>query len=142
MFKENEKEDNVVKIEDRRKVSLRFNAIRIIDTITDLMYCDAVKLQMQKMGYSVEPEDIDKAKKASKKSLIDRHLAGKSTKQLSGAISALKDIAANLKKDMTALTLNMPEVKNGNTRSEIRTTDERVIGKDEGDSRESDRADY
>lgn len=104
-------DDGVVKIEDRRKVSLRFKAIRMIDYMVALMYCDAVKLQMQKQGFSVEKEDIETAEKATKSKLVERHLQGKTTKELSGVISTLKNLIDNLKKDMTALTLNMPEVR-------------------------------
>jgi hypothetical protein len=111
-------ESNVVRMDHRRKVSLRFKAIRMIDVIVDLMYCEAVKLKMQKMGYSIEPEDIEISKKSSKEKLMERHLEGKATKELSGVISKLKGIIIELKKDMTALTLNMPEVRHGHTEPE------------------------
>jgi len=78
-----------VKIENRNKVNLRYKCLKIIDTMVSRMYSPQVLLLMQKQGYSVEKDDIDNAKKETKKKLMNRHMGSKTTKELSGAISGL-----------------------------------------------------
>ena len=109
----NKLEDNIIRIDDRRKVSLRFKAIRIIDFIVENMYCEPVLILMQKQGYSIEPEDIKEGKALTKKKLMSRHVDGKATKELSGVISTLKNMEIELRKNNRALTAQMPEgIKN------------------------------
>lgn len=104
-----QEEDNVIRINDRRKVSLRFKALRIIDFIVENMYCEPVQILMQKQGYSIEPDDIKEAKALTKKKLMSKHMDGKATKELSGVISTLKNLAIELRKNNRALTSQMPE---------------------------------
>lgn len=105
----NKPEDNIIRIDDRRKVSLRFKAIRIIDFIVENMYCEPVQVLMQRQGYSIEPDDIAEAKKMTKKKLMSKHMDGRATKELSGTISELKKMAVDLRRNNQALTIQMPE---------------------------------
>lgn len=102
-------EDNVIKISDRRKVSARFKAIRIIDIICANMYSEPYQVLMQKQGYSIEPDDIAEAMKSTKIAMVRRHLDGRTTKEISGAISNLKKMAIEISEHRRALTIQMPE---------------------------------
>lgn len=102
-------ENNVVKIEDRRKVSLRLKAVRIIQVIVDNMYGEASLILMQKQGYSIESDDIAKAKKTTMERMVKRHLDGKHTKEISGVISELKKMNDQVKFNNAAMTAQIPE---------------------------------
>lgn len=102
-------EDNVIRIDDRRKVSAKFKAIRIIDIICENMYSLPYQIIMQKQGCSIEPDDIKEAKLSTKMKLMERHIDGRTTKQLSGAISELKKMAIEISEHRRALTVAMPE---------------------------------
>jgi len=85
-----ENNDNVkLKINDSRKVNLRYSCLLIIDEMIKRMYCDNVLKIMQKQGYSIEKDDVDEAKKSTKIKLMERYLDGKNTKELTGAKSEL-----------------------------------------------------
>lgn len=96
-------EENIIKINDRRKVSARFKAIRVIDIIIENMYSEPFKIIMQKQGFSIEKIDIDQAKKSTKLAMIRRHIDGITTKELSGAISTLKKMAIEVSEHRRSL---------------------------------------
>lgn len=79
-----------LKIKDSRKVNLRYTCLKYIDAIIDCMYSPGAMKLMQKQGYSVEIEDIAVAKKKTKSKMVNRYLEGKTTKQLTGSLSQLK----------------------------------------------------
>ena len=99
----------VVKIEDRRKVSLRLKAVRIIQNIVDSMYGEATLILMQKQGFSIEPDDIEEAKKTTKERMVERHLNGRNTKEISGVISHLKKMNMEVKINNAAMAIQIPE---------------------------------
>lgn len=80
---------SVINISDKRKVSAKMKALRIIDLIIFNMYSDVVLSVMEKEGFSTDVADIEEAKKFTKSKLITTHLEGKTTKQISGSISNL-----------------------------------------------------
>lgn len=86
-----------LKIEDSKKVNLRYKALRMIDRIIELMYSKRAQLLMQKQNFSVEPEDIKAAKDRTKKRMMARHLDGKTTKNLTGSYAELKRIYDEIK---------------------------------------------
>lgn len=84
-----------LKIKDSKKVNMRYKCLKVIDQIVECMYSPGAKKVMQKQGYSVEEKDIAEAKKVTKAKMVDRHLTGKTTKELTGSM-------ANLKRDLDA----------------------------------------
>ena len=104
-----QEEGGVVKIEDRRKVSLRLKAVRIIQNIVDSMYGEATLILMQKQGFSIEPDDIEEAKKTTKERMVERHLNGRNTKEISGVISHLKKMNMEVKINNAAMAIQIPE---------------------------------
>jgi hypothetical protein len=79
-----------LKIKDSNKVNMRYKCLKLIDVLVSHMYSPGALLLMQKQGYSVEKKDIDEAKEKTKKKLFLRHVEGKTTKQLTGAISNIQ----------------------------------------------------
>lgn len=80
---------SVINISDKRKVSAKMKALRIMDLIILNMYSDVVLSVMDKEGFSTEESDIEEAKKSTKNKLMITHLDGRTTKQISGSISEL-----------------------------------------------------
>jgi hypothetical protein len=78
-----------LKIKDRNKVNLRYNCLKIIDIIIERMYSKNVLILMEKQGYSVEEKDIEEARKTTKKNMVERHIKGKTIKELRNALSEL-----------------------------------------------------
>lgn len=109
MIDNGEDVEKVVKLEDRRKVSLRFKAVRIIEHIVENMYGEGALILMQKQGYSIEPDDIKEAKKTTMKRMVQRYLDGRNTKELSGVISELKKMAEKVRFNNAAMTAQIPE---------------------------------
>lgn len=101
--------EKVIQMDQRRKVSLRFKAVRVIEHIVESLYGEGQLVLMQKMGYSIEPEDIIKAKRDTMASMVKRHLDGKTTKDISGVISQLKIMAKEARFQNAALTAQVPE---------------------------------
>lgn len=100
---------NVLKMKDRKKVALRFKAIKVIGEIVSYQYSDATLLLMQKRGYSIEKEDIEKAIKETKEKMVKRHLDGLGPKGLTGAISKLKTMLNDIKIATIAHNMQTPE---------------------------------
>lgn len=109
MINDGSDSSKVVKLEDRRKVSLRFKAVRIIQHIVDHQYGEATLILMQKQGFSIEPEDIAKAKRETMEKMVKRHLDGKNTKEISGVISSLKKMAEEVRFNNAVMTAQIPE---------------------------------
>lgn len=79
-----------LKIQDSKKVNLKYKILQAIDQVIESMYSPGALKLMQKQGYSVEPEDIAEAKKSTKAKMVKRHLTGKTTKELTGIMSKIK----------------------------------------------------